>query len=124
MSTTPRQLTVTKLERHLDGYWQARVSINGETVPVHRKFGAWYADVPDKPGHLRGVMPWVAVVLAEKVRQIERREREAREARRVAAVASGRVPVTVANPPASPVWTALSALGVRVKVQVRDPLLA
>lgn len=122
--STPRTLTVTKLERNPDGYWQARVSTNGETIPVHRKFGAWYADVRDKPGHLQGVLPWVATVLAEKVRLLERREREALEARRAAAVASGRVPVTVASQPASPAPSGLSAPGVRVRCLVRDPLLA
>jgi hypothetical protein len=119
-----RELTVTKLERHHDGYWTARVSVNGETVAVHLRCGAWYANVPGKPGHLKGVLPPIAAALAEKVRILERRERERLERRREAAVASGRVPCLVASRGTSSESNAQPAHVCRVRIQLRDLSLA
>lgn len=76
----PEGLTITKLERNGDGIWTARVSLNGQTINVDRRYGSWQALVPDerrgnKPVR-REIRPEVAAALQDKVRPIEKKERE------------------------------------------------
>lgn len=73
-----RDFTITKLERHpLEGYWQARVTADGNTIEVHRKHGSWIGErriAPRSQTMQRfHVLPAVAAVLQEKVRRRERR---------------------------------------------------
>lgn len=72
-----RGFTITKFERHEDGYFHARVTPrDGNPVYVHRRFGSWLA-----PGTLRGrvvlreVQYDVKVALQQKARAVERQER-------------------------------------------------
>jgi hypothetical protein len=44
-----RQFTVSKFDRHPDGYLHARVVVNGQRFYFHRRFGSWLA-----PGHING----------------------------------------------------------------------
>ncbi len=75
---TRRPFTITKLQRHQDGYWTARVSCNGTTITVDRRYGSWQADVRTAPGSRqfarRFVLPHVAAELQRQVKQAERRE--------------------------------------------------
>lgn len=72
------ELTITKLQRDEDGFWTARVSINGDTVPVTRRFGVW-GTVPEA-GRWRPLLTEYAERLQERVRPIEKRERQELEA--------------------------------------------
>jgi hypothetical protein len=78
-----RPFTITKLERHEDGYWAARVTLGGLTLEVDRKWGSWQARVPERLRdgtrvvRRRGVLPHVAAELQARVRAAERRERVA-----------------------------------------------
>jgi hypothetical protein len=69
-------IRVTKLQRHPDGYWTARVSAGGTTLPVHRKYGSWMIELA-KQGVRCEVKPGVAALLQQHVRRAERRERTA-----------------------------------------------
>ena len=42
-----RPFTITKFGRHKDGYFHARVTINGETIYTHCQSGSWMI-----PGHI------------------------------------------------------------------------
>jgi len=79
MTDRDGQLRVTKLQRHTDdGYWTARVNLNGVTVEVDRQHGSWQATVRRAPGHRtflrRDVLPYVAAALQDRVRTLETRE--------------------------------------------------
>jgi hypothetical protein len=74
-----RPFTITKVERHEDGYWTARVTANGDTIRVDNKWGSWQATVPEVVNGARVtrrhvVLPQVAVELQRKVKLAERRE--------------------------------------------------
>lgn len=73
------QLRVTQLHRHPEhGYWQARVTIDGVTIDVDRRYGSWQATVRRAPGQRtfvrREVLPFVAAALQDRVRLRERQE--------------------------------------------------
>ena len=72
--------TITKLTRER-GYWQARVSVNGDGVDVDRRYGSWRAIVRDGPRrrtfHVEEVHPDLAASLQAKVRPIDRKEKQA-----------------------------------------------
>lgn len=72
-------LRVTQLRRDpTGGYWTARVSLDGTTIDVDRCDGSWMASVRRAPGHRtfvrREVLPFVAAVLQDRVRRLERQE--------------------------------------------------
>lgn len=75
MTSLPR-FTITQLNSD-PGYWQARVSINGDSVGVDRKHGSWQAIVRDGPRlrsfHRTEVHPQLAAKLQEKVRPLEKK---------------------------------------------------
>lgn len=62
-------LRVTKLTRE-KGYWEANVSLNGETVHASCEFGSW--QVVSRHGR-RFLSPAAAAVLQQKVWRVERR---------------------------------------------------
>lgn len=65
----PDGLTITKLSNE-DGYWTARVTLNGQTVDVDRRYGSWHAFKVNRETRTRhDVMPAVAAALQERVRQ-------------------------------------------------------
>lgn len=70
---------ITQL-RHEAGYWQARVSVNGDTLDVDRRCGSWQASVRDAPRastfHRRELHPEVAAALQVRVRPLEKREQK------------------------------------------------
>lgn len=69
-------LRITKLERHPEGYWTARVSAGGTTLPVDRKYGSWQIDLSKRGAPVRcEVRPQVAAALQEQVKRAEKRER-------------------------------------------------
>lgn len=75
-----RDITITKLQRCEQGWWTARVTVNGHpTVSVDRRYGSWMAEVRTAPRvqqwARKDVGPEIAARLQEKVRPIERRER-------------------------------------------------
>lgn len=79
VSSTRRAFVITKLERHPEhGYWRARVTCEGVTLEVHRRFGSWLAEVRTAPRartfNQREVLPHVAAELQRKVKRLERRE--------------------------------------------------
>lgn len=79
------EIRVTKLERDpAAGFWRARVSVNGRTVRVDRRWGSWQAEVRTAAGARtfvrRDVLAPVAAELQRRVRPIEARERREREA--------------------------------------------
>lgn len=45
-----RGYTITKFGRHDNGYWHARVTVDGQGYYLHRRFGSWMA-----PGQLNGL---------------------------------------------------------------------
>jgi len=69
---------ITRL-RNEDGYWQARVSVNGDGIDVDRKHGSWQAVLRDGPRqrtfHRTEVAPALAAKLQEKVRPLEKQAR-------------------------------------------------
>ena len=73
-----RPFTITKLERHPEGYWTARVTCGGSTVEADDRYGSWQANVRIRPGARtfvrRFVLPHVAAELQRKVKAAERRE--------------------------------------------------
>lgn len=44
-----RGFTITKFGRHPDGYWHARVTVDGKPIYMHRRYGSWMC-----PGTLNG----------------------------------------------------------------------
>jgi hypothetical protein len=72
-------LRITKLRRGADGVWRANVSLNGTTVAVHNRHGAWCTEPEKKKGAMRHVLPDVAVELQAKIKREERRERRTDE---------------------------------------------
>jgi hypothetical protein len=76
-------IRVTKIERAEAGYWQARVTVDGRTIPVDRSCGSWLApegkQAADKAARAREVLPAVARELQARVRRLETRERRAIE---------------------------------------------
>lgn len=72
-----RPFTITKVER-IDGAWTARVTCDGATVHVDRRYGSWQAEVRVKPKarsfRRTFVLPHVAAELQRKVKAAERRE--------------------------------------------------
>lgn len=73
---------ITKFGRHKDGYFHARVSINGETVYVHCQWGSWF--LPREVGSRSGreVLSPFKDVLTEQMRSFEARERRAKVQRK------------------------------------------
>lgn len=77
-----RGFTITKLGRHEDGYFHARITpAGGKPIYVHRRYGSWMA-----PGKFRGrevmkeleslrLPPDAKVELQRKARALERAER-------------------------------------------------
>lgn len=66
-------LIVTKLHRADHGELEARVSTNGTTVPVSRRFGSW--SIPaGRCGPEQHVLPPVARELQARARRFERGE--------------------------------------------------
>lgn len=63
---------ITKVQRDEDGYWTARVSVDGDTVPVTRRFGVW-GTVPEG-GRWRPILPEFAVPLQKRVATAEKHE--------------------------------------------------
>ena len=70
-------MRVTKLRRDPDDrHWTARVSVDGVTVAIDRRYGSWR--VPGADGDAwRECRPAVAAELQERVRRLERRQRRA-----------------------------------------------
>ena len=77
MSGERRPFTITKLERHPDGYWTARVTSGDETVPVSNRYGAWHGYRRLAPRSrtwlMADVLPHVALELQRKVQRLEKR---------------------------------------------------
>ena len=70
-----RPFTITQLRRHPElGFWQARITHQGEVFDVDCRFGSWQAP---KGLSRVDVMPDVAGALQAKVRPLERAERRA-----------------------------------------------
>lgn len=73
-----RPFTITKMERHPDGYWTARATCEGVTVEVDNRYGSWQANVRQGPRSRsfarRFVLPHVAAELQRKVKRAEKRE--------------------------------------------------
>jgi hypothetical protein len=44
-----RGYTITKFERHEDGYYHARVTVDGKPIYMHRRYGSWLC-----PGTVNG----------------------------------------------------------------------
>lgn len=71
---TRRPFTITKLERCAAGYWTARVTCDGQTIEVDRRYGSWQATIGSNGNsHREFVMPHVAEALQEKLPLSERR---------------------------------------------------
>lgn len=73
-----RDFTITRLEKHPDGHWEAWVSSpDTPAFRVDNRYGSWQADVRRVAGsrtfNRRFVLPPVAAALQEKVRRAERR---------------------------------------------------
>lgn len=84
-----RGFTITKFGRHEDGFYHARVTVDGKPIYLHRRWGSWMC-----PGTINGQSMLKEVealvigtscagrgkeikeALQTKVRQIERRERQ------------------------------------------------
>lgn len=78
-----RPFTITKVQRHPEGgHWTARVSCDGVTVDVDRRYGSWQANVRRSPGARsfarRFVLPHVAAELQRKISTAEAREAKQR----------------------------------------------
>lgn len=67
------EITITKLQRDEYGVWTARVSRDGSTIPVTRRFGSW-GTIPDDAGRWSHLPYEFAAALQKRVRSIERRE--------------------------------------------------
>lgn len=65
-------VTITKFGYDESGILTARVSRDGKTVPVTRRYGSW-TTVPDDRGAFRDVLPVIARDLQAKARKLERR---------------------------------------------------
>lgn len=78
-------MRITKLERDKDGHWTANITVAGHTYHVHKRFGSWMRDHPEKEGWLMEVPVVWAEALQERVRPIERAERKEAEANAKAA---------------------------------------
>lgn len=75
----PGPFTITKLRRDPDGVWRARVSCDGCTVDVDRRYGSWQAEVRAAK-HARtftrhDIPRPVAAELQRRVKRLEGRER-------------------------------------------------
>lgn len=72
------QFRITRL-RNSAGYWQARVTVDGQGRDVDRKFGSWQMLVRTAPGvYKRTFIPTaLAVALQAKVRPLERKAAKA-----------------------------------------------
>lgn len=69
-------MIITKMQREPEGYLTARVTLEPgtPTVPVHRRYGSWMADVPGEGGMMREVPRNVAAALQDKARLFEKHE--------------------------------------------------
>lgn len=67
---------VTKLNRD-EGYWRARVTVNGDTIQVDRRHGSWLAVLRDGPRrrsfHRAEVHPALAAELQRRVRPLDKK---------------------------------------------------
>jgi hypothetical protein len=71
-----RDLTITKLERDDEGHWRCRITVDGQTYSVHRKYGSWMHETEDERRHLS---PDIAAAIQAKVYPIEKREQRERQ---------------------------------------------
>jgi hypothetical protein len=73
-----RPFTITKVHVDADGVPHARVTCDGVTIQVDRRYGSWQASVRVRPGartfRRAFVLPHVAAELQRKVKAVERRE--------------------------------------------------
>lgn len=84
-------LVITKLRRDPRGHLVARVSREGRTLDVTRRYGSW-TTVPDDHGSCREILPLVAKVLQERARRFERAEHTTNPTGQGGAVASPEEP--------------------------------
>lgn len=68
------RFTVTQLEDS-EGFWRARVSVNGDSIEVDRKHGSWRVTPAEGEVIAQGVPYALAVKLQEKVRPRERQQK-------------------------------------------------
>lgn len=78
--TDERRIIVTKLERAPEGFWRARVTVNGgETVDVDRRWGSWQAErraqARSRTFTRHDLLPDVARALQDRVRPLEKQEK-------------------------------------------------
>lgn len=68
---------ITQLNRD-EGFWQARVTVAGDTIQVDRRYGSWQAVLRDGPRrrsfHRADIHPALAAELQRRVRPLERRQ--------------------------------------------------
>ena len=60
-----------------EGFWQARVTVAGDTIHVDRRYGSWHAILRDGPRrrsfHRADVHPALAAELQRRVRPLEKK---------------------------------------------------
>jgi hypothetical protein len=69
-------MRITLFRRHPQGFFQANLTVNGQTVRVDDRSGSW-GTVPDEDGRWREILPTYARALAEKRRLAEKHEKDA-----------------------------------------------
>jgi hypothetical protein len=65
-----RDFRITKLEVSPEGFWRARITVDGVSYPVNRRFGAWEVLCGEVR---RELLPQYAAALQTRVRPLERR---------------------------------------------------
>lgn len=57
---------ITKVEKTAEGYWRARLTVDGTTYPVDRRDGSWKVTVQtaDGPARRELLQPWPAKLQA------------------------------------------------------------
>ena len=67
-----RDFSITKVEIAPEGFYRARIVIDGTAYPVDRRYGSWALLCGETR---REVLPYYAAALQARVRPLERREK-------------------------------------------------
>ncbi len=68
-----RPFTITKVEQNPEGYWQARVVVDGNVTKVDARYGSWRLTPRNEGDPYQSLLPIYAAEVQTKVRRLSRR---------------------------------------------------